>query len=110
MPTYFFARLHFFRRQFTNPFCRRIAEETEMIGADIMQDLRQQRETLLHTRDSAKEIEENLSQSRKVMKAMFRRIAQNRRVMYGVAIAAIVLVVGVLALRFSPRGSVEEEP
>jgi hypothetical protein len=35
---------------------RRVARETEMVGADIMLDLRQQRETLLHARDGVGEV------------------------------------------------------
>ena len=31
---------------------RKVAQETEMVAVDIMEDLRQQRETLLHARDS----------------------------------------------------------
>jgi len=31
---------------------RKVAQDTEMVAVDIMEDLRQQRETLLHARDS----------------------------------------------------------
>jgi len=57
---------------------RKVAQETEMVAVDIMEDLRQQRETLLHARDSATDISENLAESRKLVRMIQRRIAQNK--------------------------------
>eukprot|EP00281_Chroomonas_sp_CCMP1168_P029089 CAMPEP_0206252362 /NCGR_PEP_ID=MMETSP0047_2-20121206/22534_1 /ASSEMBLY_ACC=CAM_ASM_000192 /TAXON_ID=195065 /ORGANISM="Chroomonas mesostigmatica_cf, Strain CCMP1168" /LENGTH=97 /DNA_ID=CAMNT_0053678411 /DNA_START=85 /DNA_END=375 /DNA_ORIENTATION=+ len=75
---------------------RKMARETELIGEDIMQDLRQQRETLLHARDGLREVDENLGESKKIVRSMARRIAQNKRVMYIIASAVGILLMIIL--------------
>jgi hypothetical protein len=38
-----------------------VAKDTEMVGQDMLAELRQQRETLLHARDGVREVDSNLS-------------------------------------------------
>ena len=88
---------------------RRVARETEMVGVDIMMDLRQQRETLLHARDGVSEVDSNLSESRKIARAMSRRIAQNKCFMYGSLAVMIIITITLVFLRLQPSAPREEE-
>lgn len=81
---------------------RKIARDTEMVAVDIMEDLRQQRETLLHARDSANEVSENLADSRKLVKIIQRRVAQNKMFMYGVVVMVVVISITLVFLQLSP--------
>lgn len=55
----------------------RAAADAQCLDLTESQNL-DQRETLLHARDSANEISENLAESRKFVKMIQRRVAQNK--------------------------------
>mmetsp|Transcript_28362 Transcript_28362/g.41688 ORF Transcript_28362/g.41688 Transcript_28362/m.41688 type:complete len:307 (-) Transcript_28362:102-1022(-) len=87
---------------------RKIARDTEMVAVDIMEDLRQQRETLLHARDSANEVSENLAESRKFVKMIQRRVAQNKLFMYGVLGMVVMITITLVFLQLSPSSSTSD--
>ncbi|KAI7858380.1 snare region anchored in the vesicle membrane C-terminus-domain-containing protein [Circinella umbellata] len=52
---------------------RRVALETESMGADILQQLKTQRETMTRTRDTVSETDSYLDKASKTLKSMSRR-------------------------------------
>ncbi|EFJ28012.1 hypothetical protein SELMODRAFT_146421 [Selaginella moellendorffii] len=74
---------------------KRTLLETEDLGVSILQDLHDQRQRLLHTRDTLYGVDDNVGKSRKILNSMARRINQNKWIMGGLIsflIAAILLV------------------
>lgn len=75
---------------------RRMLVETEDLGVSILEDLHQQRQTLLHARDSLYGVDDSIARARQVLNNMAKNINRNRWVAGGAAcilLAAIVLVI-----------------
>eukprot|EP00283_Hemiselmis_rufescens_P010640 CAMPEP_0173432696 /NCGR_PEP_ID=MMETSP1357-20121228/10408_1 /TAXON_ID=77926 /ORGANISM="Hemiselmis rufescens, Strain PCC563" /LENGTH=253 /DNA_ID=CAMNT_0014397331 /DNA_START=38 /DNA_END=799 /DNA_ORIENTATION=+ len=89
---------------------RKALRETEAIGEDVMLDLRQQRETLLHARDGMREVDDNLDASRRVVRQMARRIQQNKRVMYFAGCFFVAMLLIILVMKLKPDGSERATP
>ncbi|XP_045113971.1 vesicle transport through interaction with t-SNAREs homolog 1A-like isoform X2 [Portunus trituberculatus] len=70
----------------------KVALETEHIGAQILNDLHSQRQTLSHARQRLRDTDSDLDQSSRVLGSMLRRTLQNRFVLY-VAVGAVVVVI-----------------
>jgi len=64
----------------------RITVESEGIGADVLENLSQQRDTLNRARERMREADTNLSRSNKIISQMTRRILQNRLILIIVAV------------------------
>jgi len=74
---------------------RRTILETEELGVSILQDLHQQRQTLLHAHDTLHGVDDNIGKSRKLLTSMMRRMNRNKWIiggLIGVLIVAIVLI------------------
>lgn len=74
---------------------RRTLLETEELGVSILQDLHQQRQTLLHTHDTVHGVDDNIGKSRKLLTSMVRRMNRNKWIiggLIGVLIVAIILI------------------
>mmetsp|Transcript_36069 Transcript_36069/g.82840 ORF Transcript_36069/g.82840 Transcript_36069/m.82840 type:complete len:249 (-) Transcript_36069:51-797(-) len=71
---------------------RRQAAETEQIGADVMTDLRQQRETIMRTKRNVHEVGSNYGMAKQMLDAMTRRAAANRAVTMGAMILMGIMV------------------
>lgn len=74
---------------------RRTLLETEELGVSILQDLHQQRQTLLHTNDTVHGVDDNIGKSRKLLTSMVRRMNRNKWIiggLIGVLIVAIILI------------------
>lgn len=74
---------------------RRTILETEELGVSILQDLHQQRETLLHSHQKVHGIDDAIDKSKKVLTAMSRRMSRNKLIVgsiIGVLILAIILI------------------
>eukprot|EP00127_Corallochytrium_limacisporum_P006848 Clim_evm63s236 gene=Clim_evmTU63s236 len=69
----------------------RVAIETEQVGQDTLNDLYSQRETLHRARNTLKSTESDMKKAQRILNAMFRRIMQNKIIMYGL-IAFVVIV------------------
>ncbi|KAA8540989.1 hypothetical protein F0562_024873 [Nyssa sinensis] len=63
--------------------------ETEELGVSILQDLHQQRQSLLHANNTLHGVDENISRSKKILTAMSRRMSRNKWII-GSIIAALV--------------------
>ncbi|GMP58649.1 hypothetical protein CsSME_00022241 [Camellia sinensis var. sinensis] len=71
---------------------RRTTLETEELGVSILQDLHNQRETLLHSHKKLHGIDDAIDKSKKVLTSMSRRISRNKLIV-GSVIAVLVLVI-----------------
>lgn len=74
---------------------RRTLLETEELGVSILQDLHQQRQTLLRTHDTVHGVDDNIGKSRKLLTSMVRRMNRNKWIiggLIGVLIVAIILI------------------
>eukprot|EP00246_Nothoceros_aenigmaticus_P005391 TRINITY_DN17428_c0_g1_i1.p1 TRINITY_DN17428_c0_g1~~TRINITY_DN17428_c0_g1_i1.p1 ORF type:complete len:222 (+),score=47.63 TRINITY_DN17428_c0_g1_i1:252-917(+) len=74
---------------------RRTLLETEELGVSILQDLHQQRQSLLHSQNTLHGVDDGLSKSRKILNSMGRRMNRNKWAMWTV-IAALILSIGLI--------------
>lgn len=81
---------------------RRTMLETEELGVSIVQDLHQQRETLLHAHHKLHGVDEAIDKSKKILTAMTRRMSRNKWII-GSVIAALILAI-ILILYFKLFG------
>ncbi|GAA5898326.1 hypothetical protein JCM8208_006946 [Rhodotorula glutinis] len=75
----------------------RVALETEDLGTGILRDLRGQRETLEHTRDTLYEADGSIDRAAGTLKKMMRRASQQRLVTYAILALLVLLILYVLA-------------
>ncbi|XP_047321880.1 vesicle transport v-SNARE 12-like isoform X2 [Impatiens glandulifera] len=71
---------------------RRTAFETEALGASILEDLHQQRETLLHSHNKLHGIDDAIDKSKKVLTSMTRRMSRHKLIT-GSLIAVLVIAI-----------------
>ncbi|XP_037550440.1 vesicle transport through interaction with t-SNAREs homolog 1B [Nematolebias whitei] len=79
---------------------QRIAVETEQIGTNIIDELGEQREQLDRTRDRLVNTGENLSRSRKVLRAMSRRLMTNKLLLAIIILMELAILGAVIYLKF----------
>ncbi|KAL2904038.1 Vesicle transport v-SNARE 12 [Bienertia sinuspersici] len=75
---------------------RRTIMETEELGVSILQDLNQQRETLLHSHTKLHEVDNAIDKSKKILTAMSRRISKNKWIfggVIGVLLLAVIFII-----------------
>ncbi len=61
----------------------------------MLSDLQRQRETIMHSRETLGQVDENVGTARQILAVMSRRITQNKMIMYGV-IAVLTGAIGLL--------------
>ncbi|GMI67386.1 vesicle transport V-snare 13 [Hibiscus trionum] len=74
---------------------KRTVLETEELGVSILQDLHQQRQSLLHAHSTLHEADDNISRSKRLLTTMSRRMNRNKIIIWsviGVLVIAILLV------------------
>ncbi|XP_074573027.1 vesicle transport v-SNARE 11-like [Curcuma longa] len=71
---------------------RRTMLETEELGVSILQDLHQQRQSLLHAHGTLHGVDDNIGKSKKILTAMSRRMDRNKWIIGGI-IAALVFAI-----------------
>ncbi|KAK6931280.1 Vesicle transport v-SNARE, N-terminal [Dillenia turbinata] len=71
---------------------RRTVLETEQLGVSILEDLHQQRETLLHANNKLHGVDDAIDKSKKILTSMSRRITRYKWIL-GSIIAALVLAI-----------------
>ncbi|KAM7376289.1 hypothetical protein PAMP_006032 [Pampus punctatissimus] len=79
---------------------QRIAAETEHIGTDIIEELGEQREQLDRTRNRLVNTGENLSRSRKILRAMSRRLMTNKLLLGVIILMELAILGAVIYLKF----------
>ncbi|KAL3528423.1 hypothetical protein ACH5RR_007745 [Cinchona calisaya] len=71
---------------------RKVMLETEDLGVSILQDLHQQRQSLLHAHNTLHGVDDNISRSKKILTNMSRRMSRNKWII-GSIIAVLVLAI-----------------
>ncbi|KAG9132265.1 hypothetical protein Leryth_020551 [Lithospermum erythrorhizon] len=71
---------------------RRTMLETEELGVSILQDLHQQRQSLLHAHDTLNGVDDNISRSKKILTTMSRRMSRNKWII-GTIIAVLIFAI-----------------
>ncbi|KAM9842767.1 vesicle transport through interaction with t-SNAREs homolog 1B [Aulostomus maculatus] len=82
---------------------QRIAAETEHIGTDIIEELGEQREQLDRTRNRLVNTGENLSRTRKILRAMARRLVTNKLLLGVIILMELAILGAVVYLKFFHR-------
>lgn len=77
-----------------------IAAETDQIGTDIIEELGEQREQLERTKSRLVNTNENLSKSRKILRAMSRRLMTNKLLLSVVIILELAILGGIVYYKF----------
>lgn len=77
---------------------RMTMQETEAIGVSILEDLHQQRQSLLHAHNTLHGVDENIGRSKKILTGMSRRMNRNKWIIG--SIIAILAVAVILILYF----------
>ncbi|KAK4437036.1 Vesicle transport v-SNARE 11 [Sesamum alatum] len=77
---------------------RKVMLETEELGVSILQDLHQQRQSLLQANSTLRGVDDNISKSKKVLSNMSRRMNRNKWII--VAIITILIIAILLVLYF----------
>jgi vesicle transport through interaction with t-SNAREs protein 1 len=77
-----------------------IAAETDQVGTEIIEELGTQRESLLRTKTRLTETDENLSQSRKVVNIISRRVMTNKLLLVIVILIELGILGGVIYWKF----------
>ncbi|KAM0983849.1 hypothetical protein ACFX2C_011336 [Malus domestica] len=80
---------------------RRTILETEELGVSILQDLHQQRETLLHSHKKLHTVDDAIDKSKRVLTAMSRRMTKHKWIMGSVIGALIVAILLILYFKLS---------
>lgn len=74
---------------------RKTMLETEELGVSILQDLHQQRQSLLHANNTLHGVDENIGKSKRILTAMTRRMSRDKWIIgfiIGVLIIAIIVI------------------
>ncbi|XP_076930682.1 vesicle transport v-SNARE 11-like [Bidens hawaiensis] len=74
---------------------RKIMLETEELGVSILQDLNQQRQSLLHAHGTLHAVDDNIGKSKKILTNMSRRMNRNKWIIgciVSVLVVAIILI------------------
>ncbi|KAH7424378.1 hypothetical protein KP509_11G005300 [Ceratopteris richardii] len=80
---------------------KRTLLETEELGVSILQDLHQQRQTLLHTQDTLMDVDDNIGRSKKILLSMSRRMSRNKWIMWGLIGTLVVVILFVLYVKLT---------
>ncbi|MQL95601.1 hypothetical protein Taro_028269 [Colocasia esculenta] len=80
---------------------RRTMLETEELGVSILQDLHQQRQSLLHAHNTLHGVDDNIGKSKKILTAMSRRMSRNKWIIGSVIAALVVAILFILYFKFS---------
>ncbi|XP_052198468.1 vesicle transport v-SNARE 12 [Diospyros lotus] len=80
---------------------RRTMLETEELGGSILQDLHQQRETLLHSHHKLHGVDEAIDKSKKVLTSMSRRMSRNKWIVGSVIVALVLAIIFIIIYKVS---------
>ncbi|XP_061389250.1 vesicle transport through interaction with t-SNAREs homolog 1B [Musca vetustissima] len=77
-----------------------IAYETEQIGTEVLSELGEQRESLLRSSRRLESTDDNLSQSRKIIRKLQREVLYNKIILILVIILEISILIGLVVIKF----------
>ncbi|KAJ1943093.1 Vesicle transport V-snare protein [Linderina macrospora] len=79
----------------------RVAMETEAVGASILNDLRSQREQIVHTRDTLMQADSHVDRSQRTLRTMARRLMTNKMITTAIIIIAVAFVILILYIKLT---------
>ncbi|PKA61190.1 Vesicle transport v-SNARE 13 [Apostasia shenzhenica] len=79
---------------------RRTMLETEELGVSILQDLHQQRQSLLHAHNTLHGVDENIGKSKRTLTFMSRRMDRNKWIIGCIIIVLVLAILLVLYFKF----------
>mmetsp|Transcript_28247 Transcript_28247/g.91352 ORF Transcript_28247/g.91352 Transcript_28247/m.91352 type:complete len:237 (+) Transcript_28247:3-713(+) len=82
---------------------RRTVNETEQIGRGVINDLTDQRHSLLRSKDAVQDTHTHAQQARKILRTMSRRTTTNKLILWIIMILLVVLIAVVLYLWYLPH-------
>ncbi|XVF03283.1 hypothetical protein REPUB_Repub04eG0248100 [Reevesia pubescens] len=80
---------------------RRTILETEELGVSILEDLHQQRQTLLHAHNKLSDVDNAIDKSKKVLTTMSRRITKNKWTVVSIIVALVLAIIIILYYKIS---------
>ncbi|PKA55897.1 Vesicle transport v-SNARE 13 [Apostasia shenzhenica] len=80
---------------------RRTMLETEELGVSILQDLHQQRQSLLHAHNTLHGVDDNIGKSKKILTSMSRRMDRNKWIISSIIAALVLAIVLILYFKLS---------
>ncbi|CAM8878417.1 unnamed protein product [Rhodiola kirilowii] len=80
---------------------RRTMLETEELGISILEDLHQQRQTLLHSHSKLSSVDDAIDKSKKILTSMTRRMSRNKWIVGSVIAALILAIIIVLYVKLT---------
>lgn len=78
----------------------RVAVETEQIGGEIIEELGDQREALIRTRDRLIDVDQGLGKSKRILNSMAIRIATNKLILLSIILVELAILGAVVYIRF----------
>ncbi|XP_041352901.1 vesicle transport through interaction with t-SNAREs homolog 1B-like [Gigantopelta aegis] len=79
---------------------QQISAETDQIGVEVIDNLGQQRESLVRTRERLSDTDANLGRSRKILKGMARRVMTNKMVLAVIILFELATLGGLVYWKF----------
>ncbi|XP_034487589.1 vesicle transport through interaction with t-SNAREs homolog 1B [Drosophila innubila] len=80
---------------------QQVAIQTENIGAEVLGELGEQRESLLRTTRRLEDADQELSKSRVIIRKLRNEVLYNRIVLILIIILELAILVGLLVLKFA---------
>ncbi|KAJ8550673.1 hypothetical protein K7X08_000043 [Anisodus acutangulus] len=80
---------------------RKVMLETEELGVSILQDLHQQRQSLLHAHDTLHGVDDNTSRSKKILTTMSRRMSRNKWIIGSIIAVLVFAILFILYFKLS---------
>ncbi|KAK6155064.1 hypothetical protein DH2020_009312 [Rehmannia glutinosa] len=80
---------------------RQVMLETEELGVSLLQDLHQQRQSLLHADNTLHGVDDNVSRSKRVVISMSRRMSRNKWIISAIISVLVLAIVLVLYFKLS---------
>ncbi|VFQ65145.1 unnamed protein product [Cuscuta campestris] len=74
---------------------RKMMFETEELGVSILQDLHQQRQSLLHAHNTLHGVDDNISRSKKILTNMSRRMSRNKWII-GLIVTVLLIAIALI--------------
>ncbi|XP_028753679.1 vesicle transport v-SNARE 13-like isoform X1 [Neltuma alba] len=80
---------------------RKTMLETEELGVSILQDLHQQRQSLLHAHQTLHGVDDNISKSKKILSSMSKRMSRNKWIVGSFIIAVVLAILLILYFKLT---------
>ncbi|KAG6423973.1 hypothetical protein SASPL_114382 [Salvia splendens] len=80
---------------------RKVMLETEELGVSLLQDLHQQRQSLLHADNTLNGVDNNVGKSKKILTNMTRRMNRNKWMIGGIIMVLVIVIALILYFKLA---------